>query len=165
MTETVSSTPLPFKPETARVGHVNLKVANLDRALDFYEGVLGLKITKRIGDDAAFLAFGGYHHDICINTWQSRDGAPPKPNSTGLFHVAFVYSSRSDLTDVCRRLTAANIEIDAVIDHGVSESMYVRDPDQNGIELYWDRPSEFWWDNAGQIKMGHQPIDPDKFAL
>jgi catechol 2,3-dioxygenase len=165
MNETVSSTHLPLKPEAVRIGHVNLKVANLDRALAFYEGVLGLKITKRIGDDAAFLAFGGYHHDICINTWQSRNGAPPKPHSTGLFHIAIVYSSRADLTDIFRRLKGANIEIDAAVDHGVSESIYLRDPDQNGVELYWDRPPELWWGAAGELKMGHQPMELDRLTL
>ena len=155
----------PFEAEPVRIGHVNLKVANLDRALAFYEGVLGLRINKRIGNDAAFLAFGGYHHDICINTWQSRDGAPPKPNSTGLFHVAIVYSSRSDLTDICGRLKAANIKSDAAVDHGVSESIYLRDPDQNGIELYWDRPRHFWWDSGGALKMEHRPLSPEKLKL
>ena len=165
MTETESSTSPALKPERARVGHVNLKVANLDRALAFYEGVLGLKITKRIGDVAAFLAFGDYHHDICVNTWQSRDGEPPKANATDLFHVAFLYASRSDLADAHQRLKAAHIEIDATVDHGVSESLYVRDPDQNGVELYWDRPSKLWWDDAGQLKMGHKPMDPETFGL
>ncbi len=164
MNETESLSHLPFKPETVRIGHVNLKVANLDRALAFYEGVLGLKITKRIGDDAAFLAFGGYHHDICINTWQSRNSVPPKPNSTGLFHIAIVYSSRAELTDIFRRLKDANIEIDAAVDHGVSESIYLRDPDQNGVELYWDRPPELWWGTTGELKMGHQPMELDKLT-
>jgi catechol 2,3-dioxygenase len=121
-----------------------------------------MNITKRIGDDSAFLAFGGYHHDICINTWQSRDGAPPAPNSTGLFHLAIVHGSRADLIKMRQRLNAANIEIDAAVDHGVSESIYIRDPDQNGVELYWDRPREVWRDENGALRMGHRPMDVDE---
>jgi catechol 2,3-dioxygenase len=146
----------------ARIGHVNLKVADLQRSLAFYEGVLGLKITKRIGDQAAFLAFGDYHHDICINTWESRDGAAPAVGTTGLFHLAIVYPQRSELRDVFTRLKAMGIVIDNAVDHGVSESLYLRDPDQNGVELYWDRPSELWWDDAGGLKMGHRPMDPEE---
>jgi catechol 2,3-dioxygenase len=146
----------------ARIGHVNLKVADLERSLAFYEGVLGFKITKRIGDEAAFLAYGGYHHDICINTWESRDGSAPAAGRTGLFHLAIVYSRRSELCDAFRRLKAAGVVVDSAVDHGVSESLYLRDPDQNGVELYWDRPSELWWGDAGELKMGHRPMDPEE---
>jgi catechol 2,3-dioxygenase len=143
----------------ARIGHVNLKVSDLERSLAFYEGVLGFKITKRIGDDAAFLASGDYHHDICINTWQSRAGSPPPEGTTGLFHLAIVYAERRELLEAFRRLEAAGVAIDSVVDHGVSESIYTRDPDQNGVELYWDRPAASWWDHAGALRMGHRPMD------
>jgi catechol 2,3-dioxygenase len=151
----------PHEVRAARIGHVNLKVSNLDRSLAFYEGVLGLKVTKRIGDEAAFLAYEGYHHDICINTWQSRDGSPPPQNTTGLFHLAIVYAERSDLRDAFRRVKAAGIPIDAAVDHGVSESLYLRDPDQNGVELYWDRPAALWFDEEGGLNMGHRPTEPE----
>lgn len=146
---------------SARIGHVNLKVADIDRSLAFYEGVLGLKMTKRIGEQAAFLAYDGYHHDICINTWQSRNGMPPPQGSTGLYHLAIVFSRRSDLRELFVRLKAAGIPIDAAVDHGVSESIYLRDPDQNGVELYWDRPAEQWFDEDGRLNMGHQPMTPE----
>jgi catechol 2,3-dioxygenase len=146
----------------ARIGHVNLKVADLNRSLAFYQGVLGFKITKRIGDEAAFLAHGDYHHDICINTWESRNGLQPPKGTTGLFHVAIVYSSRDELRDTYLRLRAAGIVLDSAVDHGVSESLYLRDPDDNGIELYWDRPSKNWWGEAGDLKMNHRPMDPEE---
>jgi catechol 2,3-dioxygenase len=146
----------------ARIGHVNLKVADLDRSLAFYEGVLGFKVTKRIGDQGAFLAYGDYHHDICINTWESRNGSQPARGTTGLFHLAIVYSTRALLRDAYLRLLAAGIAIDNAVDHGVSESLYLRDPDQNGVELYWDRPAEVWWSDAGELKMTHRPIDPEE---
>ena len=146
----------------ARIGHVNLKVANLDRSLAFYEGVLGFKITKRIGDKAAFLAHGDYHHDICINTWESLGGTPPPAGTTGLFHLAIVYSSRTELKDAYERLKAGGIPLESAVDHGVSESLYLRDPDHNGVELYWDRPKENWWGTAGELKMGHRPVDPEE---
>lgn len=146
----------------ARIGHVNLKVADLNRSLTFYEGVLGFKVTKRIGDEAAFLAYGDYHHDICINTWESRNGTQPARGTTGLFHLAIVYSTRAELCDAYLRLKTAGIAIDNAVDHGVSESLYLRDPDQNGIELYWDRPSKSWWNDAGELNMNHRPINPEK---
>jgi catechol 2,3-dioxygenase len=154
--------PAERSPRGARIGHVNLKVADLERSLAFYEGLLGLKITKRIGDQAAFLAFGDYHHDICINTWESRAGAPPAAGATGLFHLAIVYPQRSELRDVFARLKAMGVVIDDAVDHGVSESLYLRDPNQNGVELYWDRPPELWRDDAGLLKMGHRPMDPEE---
>jgi catechol 2,3-dioxygenase len=151
----------PHAVRAARIGHVNLKVSNLERSLAFYEGVLGLKVTKRIGDEAAFLAYEGYHHDICINTWQSRDSSPPPRNTTGLFHIAIVYAERSDLRDAFLRVKSAGIEIDAAVDHGVSESLYLRDPDQNGVELYWDRPAVLWFDAGGALNMHHRPMEPE----
>ena len=146
----------------ARIGHVNLKVADLNRSLAFYGGVLGFKVTKRIADQAAFLSYGDYHHDICINTWESRNGMQPAKGTTGLFHLAIVYSTRTELRGAYLRLKTAGVAIDSAVDHGVSESLYLRDPDQNGIELYWDRPSKSWWNDAGELNMGHRPVDPEK---
>ncbi len=127
-----------------RIGHVHLKVADLDRALAFYHGVLGLEITQRIGRQAAFLSAGGYHHHLGLNTWESAGGKPPAPGTTGLFHVAILYPTRALLADALRRLLAAGIKLDGASDHGVSEALYLRDPDDNGVELYWDRPKEQW---------------------
>jgi catechol 2,3-dioxygenase len=133
----------PIDPGT-RIGHVHLKVADLDRALAFYCGVLGFEITQRYGRDAAFLSAGGYHHHIGLNTWESRGGTPPPPGSTGLYHVAILYPTRAALADALRRLQQAAIPLDGAADHGVSEALYLRDPDQNGVELYWDRPEDEW---------------------
>ena len=155
-------TSLSMLPSSGRIGHVNLKVANLDRALAFYDGVLGLKITKQIGDTAAFLSFAEYHHDICLNTWHSRNGSAPAEGATGLFHLAILYSERADLMRAFQRLKSAGTVIDAAVDHGVSESLYFRDPDENGVELYWDRPSENRWSIDGELMMRHQPVDPEK---
>jgi catechol 2,3-dioxygenase len=153
----------PSRPFTgARIGHINLKVADLNRSLAFYEGVLGFKVTKRTGDEAAFLAYGDYHHDICINTWESRDGSQPPEGTTGLFHLAIVYSTRAELRDAYLRLKNAGIAPDSAVDHGVSESLYLRDPDQNGVELYWDRNPDRWWGDSGELKMGHRPVDPEE---
>ena len=127
-----------------RMGHVHLKVADLERALGFYEGVLGLEITQRIGDSAAFLSAGGYHHHLGLNTWESLGGSPPPPGTTGLYHVALVYPTRAALADALRRLIAAGIPLEGASDHGVSEALYLRDPDDNGIELYRDKPQEVW---------------------
>jgi len=127
-----------------RIGHVHLKVADLDRALKFYRDVLGFELTQRFGSQAAFLSAGGYHHHIGLNTWESADGSPPPPGTTGLYHVAIVYPTRALLADALRRLLAAGIELDGAADHGVSEALYLRDPDGNGVELYWDRPREQW---------------------
>lgn len=128
----------------ARIGHVHLKVADLERALAFYHGVLGLQITQRYGHNAVFLAAGDYHHHIGLNTWESKDGAPPPPGSTGLYHTALLYPTRADLADALRRLIKAGIQLDGATDHGVSEALYLRDPDQNGVELYWDKPRDQW---------------------
>src|SRR6476619_521168 len=126
------------------IGHVHLKVANLQRALDFYCGVLGFELTQRYGEEVAFVSAGGYHHHIGLNTWESRDGSPPPPGTTGLYHFAILYPTRAALADALRRLIAADIPLDGASDHGVSEALYLRDPDQNGVELYWDRPKEVW---------------------
>ncbi len=127
-----------------RIGHVHLKVADLDRALAFYCGVLGFELMQRYGTQAAFIAAGGYHHHIGLNTWESRGGSPPPPGTTGLYHTAILYPTRAALADALRRLTEAGIPLDGASDHGVSEALYLRDPDQNGVELYWDRPADQW---------------------
>jgi catechol 2,3-dioxygenase len=126
------------------IGHVHLKVADLDRALGFYCGVLGFELTQRYGTQAAFVSAGGYHHHIGLNTWESQGGAPPPPGTTGLFHLAILYPTRAALADALRRLMEAGVTLDGASDHGVSEALYLRDPDDNGIELYWDRPREQW---------------------
>ena len=133
----------PIDPKV-RIGHVHLKVADLERALAFYRGVLGFELTQRFGHEAAFLSAGGYHHHIGLNTWESAGGSPPPPGTTGLYHVAILYPTRALLADALRRVLAAGIELDGASDHGVSEALYLRDPDNNGVELYWDRPQEQW---------------------
>jgi catechol 2,3-dioxygenase len=137
-----------------RIGHVHLKVADLDRALSFYCGVLGFELTQRRGNQAAFVSAGGYHHHIGLNTWESAGGSPPAPGSTGLYHLAILYATRAELADALRRLIAAGVELDGASDHGVSEALYLRDYDQNGVELYWDRPREQWpVDAKGELEM------------
>lgn len=128
----------------ARIGHVHLKVADLDRAIAFYSGVLGFELQQKYGDQAAFLSAGGYHHHLGLNTWESLGGTPPPPGHTGLYHTAILYPTRADLADALKRLMAAGIQLDGASDHGVSEALYLRDPDGNGVELYWDRPKEAW---------------------
>ena len=143
-----------------RIGHVHLKVADLDRALGFYCGVLGFVLTQRFGPQAAFVSAGGYHHHIGLNTWESRGGPPPAPGTTGLFHAAVLYPTRAALADALRRLIAADIPLDGASDHGVSEALYLRDPDGNGVELYWDRPRELWpRDAAGGLVMHTRRLD------
>src|SRR5213075_1062630 len=127
-----------------RIGHVHLKVADLERALQFYCGVLGFELTQRFGSGAAFISAGGYHHHIALNTWESLGGSPPPPGTTGLYHLAILYPTRAQLGAALRRMMAAGIELDGASDHGVSEALYLRDFDQNGVELYWDRPREQW---------------------
>jgi catechol 2,3-dioxygenase len=127
-----------------RIGHVHLKVANLERALGFYCGVLGFELTQRYGTQAAFVSAGGYHHHIGLNTWESAGGSPPPPGTTGLYHLAILYPTRADLANALRRLQAAGIQLDGASDHGVSEALYLRDQDGNGVELYWDRPESEW---------------------
>ena len=143
-----------------RVGHVHLKVADLERALIFYRDVLGFEVTQRLGHDAAFLAAGGYHHHIALNTWESAGGSPPPPGATGLYHLAIVYPTRAALADALRRLIAARIPLDGASDHGVSESLYLRDPDDNGVELYCDRLKEAWPHGSdGRLAMFTRPLD------
>jgi catechol 2,3-dioxygenase len=151
-------------PARVDIGHVHLKVADLERALRFWHGVLGFEVMQRWGHEAAFLSAGGYHHHIGLNTWQSRGGEPPTPGSTGLFHVAIRYPSRRDLANALRRVIAAGIPLDGAADHGVSEAIYLRDPDQNGVELYLDRPREFWPrpdDRATGVAMFTRALDVD----
>jgi catechol 2,3-dioxygenase len=146
----------------ARIGHVHLKVADLDRSLAFYHDVLGFEVTQRHGDQVAFLSAGDYHHHIGLNTWESAGGTPPPPNATGLYHVAIVYPTRAELADALRRLVKAKIPLDGASDHGVSEALYLRDPDQNGVELYWDRPKEQWPHTPdGKLAMFSRPLDLD----
>jgi catechol 2,3-dioxygenase len=142
-----------------RIGHVHLKVADLERALKFYCGVLGFQLMQRMGTSAAFVSAGGYHHHIGLNTWESRGGSPPAPGTTGLFHVAILYSDRPSLADALRRLMDAGIPLDGASDHGVSEALYLRDPDQNGVELYYDRPKAQWPRAAdGSLGMFTKPL-------
>jgi catechol 2,3-dioxygenase len=143
-----------------RIGHVHLKVADLLHAIDFYCGVLGLRLTQRFGDSAAFLAAGGYHHHIGLNTWESLGGAPPPTGTTGLYHLALVYPTQAELGDALQRLLQAGIPLDGAADHGVSQALYLRDPDQNGVELYWDRPESEWPRTAsGELAMFSRPLD------
>ena len=143
-----------------RIGHIHLKAADLDRALGFYCGVLGFRITQRYGAQAAFIAAGDYHHHIGLNTWESRRGMPPPPGTTGLFHHAILYPTREALGDALRRLDANRITLDGASDHGVSQALYLRDPDENGVELYWDRPMTEWPREAdGGLAMMTKPLD------
>jgi catechol 2,3-dioxygenase len=127
-----------------RIGHVHLKVADLERAIRFYRDVLGFEITQRLGPQAAFLSAGGYHHHIGLNTWESQGGSPPPAGTTGLYHLAILYPTRAELADALRRVMAAGVALEGAADHGVSEALYLRDPDGNGVELYWDRPPDQW---------------------
>src|SRR5947207_9997859 len=144
-----------------RIGHVHLKVADLERALGFYCGVLGFEVMQRYGASAAFISAGGYHHHIGLNTWESEGGSPPAPGTTGLYHVAILYPTRANLADALRRLVGAGIPLDGASDHGVSEALYLRDPDGNGVELYRDRPEEDWPRPAddGGVAMYSIPLD------
>lgn len=151
----------PIDPRT-QIGHVHLKVSDLDRAVAFYAGVLGFEVTSRIGQSAAFLSAGGYHHHIGLNTWESQGGGPPAPGTTGLYHVAIRYPDRASLGDALRRLREAHVVLDGASDHGVSEALYLRDPDGNGIELYCDRPRAEWPREAdGTMKMVTERLDVD----
>ena len=146
-----------------RIGHVHLKVADLERALKFYCGVLGFELQQRFGSQAAFISAGGYHHHLGLNTWESRGGSPPPPGTTGLYHAAILYPTRAALADALRRLLAAGIELDGAADHGVSEAIYLRDPDGNGLEIYWDRPPEIWPRTpGGELAMFTRPLDLDE---
>lgn len=143
-----------------RIGHVHLKVADLERAIGFYRDVLGFEVRQRYGSQAAFLAAGGYHHHVGLNTWESYGGTPPPPGTTGLYHVAFLYPTRGALAEAVRRVLAAGIRLDGASDHGVSEAVYLRDPDQNGVELYWDRCEAEWPRTAdGALAMYSRRLD------
>jgi len=156
---TSAETGRPIDP-LVRIGHVHLKVADLERSLRFYCGVLGFQITQRYGTHAAFVSAGGYHHHIGLNTWESLGGPPPAPGTTGLYHLAILYPSRAALADALRRLMLADIPLDGASDHGVSEALYLRDPDQNGIELYCDRPQGQWPRSLdGQLAMFTRRLD------
>ena len=151
----------PIDPGT-RIGHVHLKVADLERALAFYCGVLGFELTQRYGKEAAFVSAGGYHHHIGLNTWESRNGPPPPPGTTGLYHTAILYPNRAALADALRRVLSAGIPLDGASDHGVSEALYLRDPDQNGVELYRDRPEAEWPRTPdGKLTMVNARLDLD----
>jgi catechol 2,3-dioxygenase len=159
MENTIVSPQSPIHP-AVRIGHVHLKVADLERAIAFYHGVLGFAVTQRMGSQAAFLSAGGYHHHIGLNTWESRGGSPPAPGTTGLYHTAILYPTRAELADALRRVLAAGIELEGAADHGVSEALYLRDPDDNGVELYWDRPKEAWPRTAdGELAMYTRALD------
>jgi catechol 2,3-dioxygenase len=143
-----------------RMGHVHLKVSDIERALGFYRDVLGFEVTQRIGNSAAFLSAGGYHHHIGLNTWESAGGPAPAAGTTGLYHLAIVYPTRAKLGDALRRLIDARIPLDGAADHGVSEALYLRDPDGNGVELYWDRPQKHWpRDAKGELAMYTRALD------
>ena len=147
-------------PEGTKIGHVHLKVADLDRALKFYCDVLGFELMQKYGLQAAFVSAGGYHHHIGLNTWESEGGSPPPPGSTGLYHVAILYPTRADLADALKRLIENGIPLDGASDHGVSEALYLRDPDGNGIELYWDKPKSEWPRTAdGKLAMHTRRLD------
>lgn len=156
---TRKDTNTPVNPDV-RIGHVHLKVSNIDRALAFYQGVLGFEIMQRYGDQAVFLSAGGYHHHIALNTWESLNGSPPAPGTTGLYHTAILYPTRKALAEALLRLECAGIRLDGAADHGVSQALYLRDPDQNGVELYWDRPREEWpFDENGNLNMFTRRLD------
>jgi catechol 2,3-dioxygenase len=147
-------------PAGTRIGHVHLKVADLDRALHFYCEVLGFELMQKYGTQAAFVSAGGYHHHIGLNTWESKGGTPPPPGSTGLYHLAILYPTRADLADALKQLMTHGVELDGASDHGVSEALYLHDPDGNGIELYWDRPKEEWPRAAdGSLAMHTRRLD------
>jgi catechol 2,3-dioxygenase len=143
-----------------RIGHVHLKVADLERAIGFYRDVLGFQLTQRFGRNAAFLSAGGYHHHIGLNTWESAGGPPPAPGTTGLYHVAILYPTRAELADALQRVIRAGVDLEGAADHGVSEAIYLRDPDSNGVELYWDKPQAQWPRTAsGELAMFTHPLD------
>ncbi len=151
----------PIDP-AVRIGHVHLKVADLERSLQFYCGILGFEITQRYGGQAAFISAGGYHHHIGLNTWESLNGSPPPPGTTGLYHTAILYPTRHALADALRRLIDAGISLDGAADHGVSEALYLHDPDDNGVELYWDRPQDEWPRTPqGELAMFTRRLDLD----
>ena len=152
----MSANPKPPIDPGVHIGHVHLKVADIQRSLDFYVGVLGFELMQDWNGEAAFISAGGYHHHIGLNTWQSKGGSPPPPGTTGLFHTAILYPTRATLADALKRVMDAGIPLDGASDHGVSEALYLRDPDENGVELYWDRPKEEW---------PRDPSNPERVAM
>jgi catechol 2,3-dioxygenase len=147
-------------PPKTRIGHIHLKVANLDRSLSFYRDLLGFRVTQFYGSEAAFLSAGGYHHHIGLNTWHSKGAAPAPEKSVGLFHTAILYEKRRDLAEILKRLLDHDYPLDGASDHGVSEALYLRDPDNNGVELYWDKPENEWpYDQDGNLSMTTLPLD------
>lgn len=158
----IKSADTPTQPQV-RIGHVHLRVADLDRALDFYSGVLGFDVMQRYGDQAAFLSAGGYHHHVALNTWDSKGGTPPPLGHTGLYHSAFLYPSRAALGMAVKRVFEAGVKLTGRADHGVSLAVYLDDPDGNGVELYWDKPRDEWpVDDAGHLAMVNAPFDLDQ---
>ena len=152
----------PIHPNVG-IGHVHLKVADIERSLQFYRDVLGFEVTQGYGQDAVFISAGGYHHHIGLNTWQSKGGLPPAPGTTGLYHLAILYPTRASLADALRRLVKANVPLTGAADHGVSEALYLNDPDGNGVELYWDRPKDLWPRNPdGSLAMYTRQLDLDE---
>lgn len=153
-------------PPNTRIGHVHLKVSNLQRSLDFYCGLLGFELMQMYGEDAAFISAGGYHHHIGLNTWYSKDAGPAPIHAAGLFHTAILYPERGDLAEALRRLRNANYPLTGASDHGVSEALYLNDPDKNGVELYWDRPYDSWpRKEDGSIDMFTKALDLEKLLL
>ncbi len=147
-------------PAGTHIGHVHLKVADLPRALGFYCGVLGFELQQKFGDQAAFISAGGYHHHIGLNTWESKGGSPPTPGTTGLYHTAILYPAKSDLANAFKRVLGAGLQLDGAADHGVSVALYLRDPDQNGVELYWDKPKSEWpYGPDGKLAMVNARVD------
>ena len=147
-------------PATTRIGHVHLKVTDIDRSLAFYQEILGFEITQRYGEGAVFLSAGGYHHHIGLNTWQSKGAGPAPVRATGLYHVAILYTGRKELAEVLKRLLENEYPLTGAADHGVSEAIYLDDPDGNGVELYWDRPKDEWpFDEDGSLQMVTEPLN------
>jgi len=152
---------LSIHPDT-RIGHVHLKVADLERALSFYRDLLGFELIQKIGDQAAFISAGGYHHHIGLNTWESKGGTPPPPEHTGLYHTAILYPNRKELAKALKTLLNADYPLQGAADHGVSEAIYLADPDGNGVELYYDKPEELWpWKENGDLEIFTKSLDID----
>jgi catechol 2,3-dioxygenase len=153
-------------PAQTKIGHIHLKVADLKRAMDFYCGILGFELQQMYGDQAAFISAGGYHHHIGLNTWYSKDAQPAPVRSAGLFHTAILYPTRKDLAVAFKRLMDAKYQITGASDHGVSEAIYLNDPDENGVELYWDKPKEQWpYDAEGKLQMVTERLDLEDLLL
>lgn len=163
MDEIVNTNPVYTIPAQTRIGHVHLKVTDLEKSLAFYVGLLGFELTSRYGEDAAFISAGGYHHHIGLNVWYSKAGSPAPRNAPGLFHTAILYPSRKDLAIIYKRLLDAGYPLTGAADHGVSEALYLDDPDKNGVELYWDRPKKQWPHSpGGALTMYTRPLDLDE---